>query len=126
MKHIKKYKIFESKNLTKRNIENFISQNFEFTSEDIKSWVQDILDEYPELDFEVCRLVNDRDINVYFIGKQGSVTKEEYPINPDSINFVKERLLDYDCRIVPYFSYLKGDVYYSSRKDFIAFQISKI
>lgn len=114
-------------NKTESHEEKLLVKYFDLTSEDIKDWVQDFLDEYHDLDFEVSVvnqnlfMINFFEVDALF---QGNITKEKYPYPEDLLQFLKDRLKAYDCYIVPEPG-SKGDVYYAISKQYMSLRIVK-
>lgn len=112
MKHIKKYKLFESKNITDEVCDMYLSKIFGFTSSDIQDWIQDILDEYPNLDWEITfgsSYGTENHISQYWIrmfprgerklingGKRsGNIDRDNYPISDETFIFLNDRLKEH-------------------------------
>ena len=99
---IKNWQSFTEANRTESHDEIELNKYFDITSDDIKDCVQDFLDEYLDLDFEV--IVVDKEkffINFYEVGSvwvtQGNITKEKYPFPEEIMAFLKNKLRGYDC-----------------------------
>jgi hypothetical protein len=122
-------------NYTNPNEENLLQKYFDITSEDIQDWCQDFLDEFTELDFEIS--VVNRSlfmINFFEVDNEShrirsNITKEKYPFPDDILQFLKDRLKDYSCYIVPEpgskESGMSGDVYYAINKQYISLRVVK-
>lgn len=132
---IKKWQSFLEANYTTPSEEDMLKKYFDITSEDIKDWCQDFLDEFTELDFEVG-VVNENLFIINFFDVDGvsrrirpTITKEKYPFPGDVLQFLKDRLKDYDCYIVPEpgakESGMTGDVYYAINKQYLSLRIVK-
>jgi len=132
---IKKWQSFLEANKTESHEEKLLVKYFDLTSEDIKDWVQDFLDEYLNLDFEVSVvnqnlfMINFFEVDAMERRIQGNITKEKYPYPEDLLQFLKDRLKAYDCYIVPEpgskESGMKGDVYYAISKQYLSIRIVK-
>jgi hypothetical protein len=131
---IKKWQSFLEANYTTPNEEDLLQKYFDITSDDIKDWCQDFLDE-SELDFE-ANVVNDNlfIINFFDVDSESprvrkTITKEKYPFPEDILQFLKDRLKDYDCYIVPEpgskESGMSGDVYYAINKQYMSIRVVK-
>jgi hypothetical protein len=106
VKHLIKYKIFESKNQTTYNSRKILEEYFEFNLEDIQDFIQDILDDYPELDWEVIFPTQSKDvfcINFFKnrLNQRDNILPGYYPITKESIDFLNRNLLNYNCKIKP-------------------------
>lgn len=120
--------ILES-NYTNPNEENLLQKYFDITSDDIKDWCQDFLDE-SQLDFEVgvvnsnLFIINFFDVDSESRRIRPTVTKEKYPFSEEVLQFLKDRLKAYDC----YIDHEPGeseDVYYAINKQYISLRIVK-
>jgi hypothetical protein len=127
---VKKWQSFLEANKTESHEEKLLVKYFDLTSEDIKDWVQDFLDEYHDLDFEVSVvnqnlfMINFFEVDVMERRIQGNITKEKYPYPVELLQFLKDRLKAYDCYIVPEPG-SKGDVYYAISKQYMSLRIVK-
>lgn len=132
MKYLKRYN--ESKNYTKELYENFLEENFGFSSSDVQDWIQDILDEHPNLDFMVYSYnENNFIISLFYKDVSNLINRKTVPISIDSIKFLNDRLHEHGC----YLSYsavgsyppknmdLNKLVTYSDKIYFIAFKLKK-
>lgn len=116
-------KILES-NLTPADEEKSLDKLFGFSSEDIHDWVQDFLDEYHDLSFEVI-VVNHKlfMINFFEDGFLPNITKNKYPFPNEVLQFLKDRLKDYDCYIVGEPGL--GDIYYSNSRKYLSLTVKR-
>jgi hypothetical protein len=121
-------------NYTSPNEEDMLQKYFDITSDDIKDWCQDFLDE-SELDFETS-VVNENlfIINFFDVDSESrrirtTITKEKYPFPEDVLQFLKDRLKTFDCYIVPEpgakESGISGDVYYAINKQYMSIRVVK-
>lgn len=121
-------------NYTSPNEEDLLQKYFDITSDDIKDWCQDFLDE-SELDFETS-VVNENlfIINFFDVDSESrrirtTITKEKYPFSEDVLQFLKDRLETLDCYIVPEpgskESGMSGDVYYAINKQYMSIRVVK-
>jgi len=132
VKYLKRYN--ESKNYTKELYENFLVENFGFSSSDVQDWIQDILDEHPNLDFLVYSYnENCFIISLFYKDVSNLINRKTVPISTDSIKFLNDRLKEHGC----YLSYsavgyvptrhfdLNKLVTYSDKIYFMAFKLDK-
>jgi hypothetical protein len=118
MKYIKYYNLFES-NITANSEEELLQKYFGLTSEEVKDWFQDLLDEWTELDFQI-EVITDKKFGITFLDlestnnyKIGKVNKSKHIISPEFIQYISNRLEEYDCYIVKQ----DGDyVFYDTKK----------
>ena len=128
---IKKWKSFLEANYTAQSDEKNLKKYFDITSEDIKDWCQEFLDEFTELDFEVS-VVNQNlfIVNFYEVDYESRIimnriTKEKYPFPKDVLQFLKDRLNDYDCYLLKNKTAMDSDVYYPLNKKYLSLHIFK-
>lgn len=107
---IKNWQSFLEANKTEPHEENLLGEYFDLSSEEIQDWIQDFLDEYNELNFEVS-VVNRNLFTINFFEVksdygnemerriQGNITKEKYPFPEVLLQFLEDRLKEYDCYI---------------------------
>lgn len=116
MKYLKKYSIFESKDNTRENIRSLLFNRYGITSEDIKEWCVDILDDYPELDIRI-EILEDQlwiiftntelDRSTELLSVRHSMAKK-YHVSEETLNFLNSRLKEYNLHIptqVYYYSF---------------------
>ena len=126
--------VFES-NYTTPNEEDSLNKYFDLTSNDIKDWIQDFLDEHLDLDFEVSVvhknlfMINLFDVDYESRRIKSTITKEKYPFPEDLLQFLKDRMKDFDCYIVPEpgakESGMSGDIYYAINKQYMSIRVVK-
>ena len=128
-------RVNESSNFTNKSDELKLDKWFGLTSDDVKTWFQDFLDEYLELDFEVS-IINDKHfvVNIYnqdALNNQYNrgdwskytITKERYPVSDELIKFIQDRLNYYDLKLN------RGSnnyVEYSANGTYMGFSIAKV
>jgi hypothetical protein len=131
---IKNWQSFLEANKTEPHEENLLGKYFDLSSEEIQDWIQDFLDEYNELDFEVS-VVNPNFFTINFFEVdamerriQGNITKEKYPFPEDLLQFLEDRLKEYDC----YIDYkrenprgLLSAVWYAISKQYLSIGVKK-
>lgn len=122
---IKNWKLFLEDNSTEQHEEKLLRKYFDLTSEDIKDFVQDFLDEHLDLDFEVMVVNYELFIINFFevdsesrVIVQGKITRDKYPFPEESFTFLKSRLKDYDCYPL--------DVHYDINNRYISINVNKI
>ena len=131
---IKKWESFLEANYTSPNEEDLLQKYFDITSDDIKDWCQDFLDE-SELDFE-ANVVNENLLIINFFDVdsesrriRATITKEKYPFPEDVLQFLKDRFKAYDCYIITQpdskESGMSGGVYYAINKQYMSIGVGK-
>lgn len=116
--------------------ENILDKYFGLTIEDIKEWFHDFMDEHEKSELAIS--MPEKDNQTFYIYIEdvvaveksitGEVTKERYPISDEFLNFIKERLSEYNLYLEP-FTHSdivdKNEVYYSPTKMYMGFKVIK-
>jgi len=143
---LKKWKLFlETLNTTTKRVDSYLDKHFDLTSDEIQSWCQDFLDEYPELEFEVDKTDADN-FTIYFStgdstntrGSEDILDEKKYPFPKETLELLKTKLkyhgfiIDnkhyaYRNGIIPIHSSTNDTgVYYGVNKKFIFINFKRI
>jgi len=130
---IKKWKLFTESNKTTREDEDSLQKYFDLTSDEVKEWIQEFLDD-TMLDFDISVISHNLFmITFYEDGYQPDpkITHQNYPFPENLIKYLTIRLNEYDCRIIPEpgsrESYGKLEyVYYAISKKYMSIRVERI
>lgn len=118
--------IKESTNITGKKDNNLLSQMFGIDTNEIGDWIQDILDDYPDLDWSISVYTNQK----FFINlfSEDRIHPKDYPISNEQIEFLDDRLREHQCCLVTYHDEKQGGTligqdYIRYRTDEIVFKI---
>ena len=122
--------ISENLNITDTSDEHNLERYFELTSNDVRDWFQDFLDEHLELGFEVS-VINRKHfvINFFKLNDTGSIipnsiTEEKYSLTSELIDSIHSVLKTYNLELDVQDG-VGRFVYYTASKNYMTVSISK-
>ena len=123
MKYLKRFN--ETLNITHDTDEYNLEKFFNLSSNDIKEWIQDFLDEYLELGFEVS-VITKRNfvINIFEEDQKPVMTKDKYPTD-ELISSLEIILKSYQLKLDEQDG-VGSLIYYSPYGKYMSLSISKI
>jgi hypothetical protein len=132
MKFLKRFN--ESKNVTEAEEETKLKKYFGIESEDVKDWVQDFLDEYNQLDFEVS-IISDKHFTINFFDSealnnrvQGYISRTKFPFSDDNLYNLKSILASNGLSIarMKQENGQVGELYYAVSGQYMSISIIKV
>lgn len=127
---IKNWKLFLESNKTNQDDESLLQKYFDLTSDEIKEWLQEFLDD-TLLNFDVS-VINHKLFMITFYEDDAElkiITKEKYPFPEKLLQYLMDRFAEYDCKISPEpgakESGMPRYVYYAISKKYMSIRVQK-
>jgi hypothetical protein len=126
---IKKWKLFLESNKTTKEDEDSLQKYFDLTSDEVKEWLQEFLDD-TMLDFDISVINHKLFMITFYQDDLKGITKEKYPFPEKLLQYLMDRFAEYNCKIIPEpgskESGMPGYVYYAISKKYMSIRVEKV